>query len=126
VRQTLSKTGIRVRFSGNKYNTLSPFRRAESPHLLALRLIDELNKLFGGIEGFPPKLLADTSHRDCSSYFSARFNVQMQEAGLKLITPNCTTSWQCVLLLHCHHRHQAQNPCRRTLGIAAHRPCLFQ
>src|SRR5215472_7763978 len=34
-------------------------------------------------------------------------------------------SWQCVLLLH-HHLHQVQNHCRRTLGIAAHRPYPFQ
>jgi hypothetical protein len=33
--------------------------------------------------------------------------------------------WQCALFLR-HHRHQARNHCRRTLGIAAHRPYLFQ
>jgi hypothetical protein len=41
------------------------------------------------------------------------------------VSSDWVTSWQCVLLLD-HHRHQARNHCRRTLGIAALRPYPFQ
>ena len=39
--------------------------------------------------------------------------------------PGWVTGWQCGSLFH-HHRHQARNRCRHTLGIAAHRPYPFQ
>ena len=47
-----------------------------------------------------------------------------QTSGGQSFLCNWVTSWQCVLLPH-HHRHQARNHSRRTLGIAAHRPYPF-
>jgi hypothetical protein len=52
----------------------------------------------------------------------------LTQSGHRLsILPDWVISRQRALLLHHHHhRYQARNRCRRTLGIAAHRPHPFQ
>jgi hypothetical protein len=63
----------------------------------------------------------DAEDRDVTMDDYRRVGVMAALDAINAIAPDR----KCGLLLH-RHRHQARNHCRRTLGIAAHRPYPFQ